>query len=184
MRFCSADGCAFVLKSASPNFRCLHSAFFGATGPAAPRGVPLPFLPPSLGLCRAARSPHFTPGCDIFGLPHLQPQPAEKMTDSAPPDPTITTTTAFPDPAVIVDPAVAKGQCEQTDTQQQQQQQPGTESQGGGLKMDQEMKITDSIEDRGRRSKLRGSPSAWSPWRTLCVMPQRVVRCLFFLTVR
>lgn len=77
------------------------------------------------------------------------------MTDSAPPDPITTTTTAFPDSAVIVDPAVANGQCEQADTQQQQQQQPGTESQGGGLKMDQEMKITDSIEDRGRRSKLR-----------------------------
>lgn len=84
----------------------------------------------------------------------MQPQPAEKMTDSATPDPTVGTA-AFPDPAVIVDPAVANGQCEQADTQQQQQQQPGTESQGGGLKMDQEMKITDSIEDRGRRSKLR-----------------------------
>lgn len=144
--------CFEVHTSQFPVLCHLHSAFFGATGPAAPRGVPLPFLLPSLGLCRAARSLHFTPGCDIFGLPHLQPQPAEKMTDFAPPDPT--TTTAFPDPAVIVDPAVANGQCEQADTQQQQQQ-PGTESQGGGLKMDQEMKITDSIEDRGRRSKLR-----------------------------
>lgn len=141
----------FEVRTSQFPVQCpLHSAFFGATGPAAPRGVPLPFLLPSLGLCRAARSPLFTPGCDIFGLPHLQPQPAEKMTDSAPPDPiTTTTTTAFPDPA--------NGQCEQADTQQQQQQQqqPGTESQGGGLKMDQEMKITDSIEDRGRRSKLR-----------------------------
>lgn len=72
----------------------------------------------------------------------MEPQPAEKMTDSTPPE-----STAVPDPAVVVDPTAANGQCEQADSQQQQ---PNTESQGEGFKMDQEMKITDSIDDRGR----------------------------------
>lgn len=67
------------------------------------------------------------------------------MTDSAPPD-----STAVPDPAAVADPTAVNGQCEQADPQKQQQQ-PNTESQGEGFKMDQEMKITDSIEDRGRR---------------------------------
>lgn len=66
------------------------------------------------------------------------------MTDSTTPD-----SAAVPDPAVTVDPTAANGQCEQADSQQQQE--PNTESQGEGFKMDQEMKITDSIEDRGRR---------------------------------
>lgn len=65
------------------------------------------------------------------------------MTDSTPPD-----STAVPDPVVVVDPTAANGQCEQADPQQQQ---PSTESQREGFKMDQEMKITDSIDDRGRR---------------------------------
>lgn len=68
------------------------------------------------------------------------------MTDSTPPEPT-----AVPDSAVV-DSTAANGQCDQAESQpqQQQQQQPGTETQGQGLKMDQQMKITDSIEDRGR----------------------------------
>lgn len=77
----------------------------------------------------------------------MEPQPAEKMTDPTPPDPT-----AVPDPAVVVDPTAVNGQCEQAGSQQQQQ--PNTESQGEGLKMDQEMKITDSIEDGGRRCEI------------------------------
>lgn len=87
----------------------------------------------------------------------MEPQTrAEKMTDSTTGDPTTTTTTttttAVPDTAVV---AAVNGQCEQTDSpQQQQQQQPGTESQGEGFKMDQEMKITDSIEEGGRRCKI------------------------------
>lgn len=95
----------------------------------------------------------------------LEPQPAEKMTDSTPPDPT-----AVPHPAVVVDPAVVNGQCEQADPQQQQQQQqqPNTESQGEGFKMDQEMKITDSIDDRGRRCEIG---SKFRAERAQCVMP-------------
>ena len=64
------------------------------------------------------------------------------MTDSSPPD-----STAVPDQAVGVDPAVVNGQCEQADSQQQE---PHAESHGGGFKMDQEMKISESIDDRGR----------------------------------
>lgn len=71
------------------------------------------------------------------------------MTDSTPPD-----STAVPDPAVVGEHTAANGQCEQADSQQQQQQQPNTESQGEGFKMDQEMKITESIEDRGRRCEI------------------------------
>lgn len=72
------------------------------------------------------------------------------MTDSTTPD-----STAVSDPVVAVDPAAVNGQCEQADPQQQQQQQqPSTDSQGEGFKMDQEMRITDSIDDGGRRSKL------------------------------
>lgn len=80
----------------------------------------------------------------------MEPQTAEKMTDSTSADPT-----AVPDPTLV---AAVNGQCEQADSpqqqQQQQQQQSGTESQGEGLKMDQEMKITDSIEDGGRRCEI------------------------------
>ncbi|XP_031708203.1 transmembrane protein 163 isoform X2 [Anarrhichthys ocellatus] len=75
------------------------------------------------------------------------------MTDAAPPD-----STADPDP-VVVDPAAVNGQCEQTDSQQQEQQ-PNTEGQGEGFKMDQEMKITDSVED-GAVSIMRHSASAF-----------------------
>ncbi|CAG01015.1 unnamed protein product [Tetraodon nigroviridis] len=71
------------------------------------------------------------------------------MTEPAPPD-----CTAVPDGVVVVDPAAVNGQCRQEDAQepaQQPEQQPSTGSQGEGFKMDQEMKITDSIDDRGRR---------------------------------
>lgn len=78
------------------------------------------------------------------------------MTDSAPPG-----STAVPEQTgEVPTTAVFNGQCEQAaDTQQQQQQQqppqeqqhPGTGSQPEGFNMDQEMKITDSIEDSGRR---------------------------------
>lgn len=71
------------------------------------------------------------------------------MTDPAPPD-----STAVPDGFVVVDPTAVNGQCRQENTQQpehQPEQQPNTESQGEGFKMDQEMKITDSIDDQGRR---------------------------------
>ena len=73
------------------------------------------------------------------------------MTDSTSPD-----STTVPDPAAVVDSTVVNGQCEQADTQQQQQQQqqPSTESQGEGFKMDQEMKITDSIDDKGKRCEI------------------------------
>ncbi|GLD64819.1 transmembrane protein 163-like protein [Lates japonicus] len=99
------------------------------------------------------------------------------MTDSTPPDPT-----AVPHPAVVVDPAVVNGQCEQADPQQQQQQQqqqPNTESQGEGFKMDQEMKITDSIDDRGLlESSMRLKPheaqsyrkkALWVSWVSIVV---------------
>ena len=82
----------------------------------------------------------------------MEPQPAEKMTDPTQPDPT-----SVPHPAVVVDPAAANGQRDPADSQhqeQQQQQQPRTESQGEGFKMDQEMKITESMDDRGRRWEM------------------------------
>lgn len=73
-----------------------------------------------------------------------------KMTEPTAPD-----CTAVPDPAVVVDPMVVNGRCEQADSLQlQQQQQPVTENHGEGFAMDQEMKITESIDDRGRRSEL------------------------------
>ncbi|XP_076579628.1 transmembrane protein 163a [Chaetodon auriga] len=87
------------------------------------------------------------------------------MTDSTPPD-----STAAPDPAVVVDPTAVNGQCEPADSQQQQQQQqqqqPSAESQGEGFKMDQEMKITDSIEDRGLlESSMRLKPHEAQSYR-------------------
>ncbi|XP_029925767.1 transmembrane protein 163-like isoform X2 [Myripristis murdjan] len=92
------------------------------------------------------------------------------MTDSTPPDPA-----AVPDPAVV-DPTAVNGQCEQSDPQQQQ---PKTESQGQALKMDQEMKITDSIEDQGLlESSMRLKPheaqsyrkkALWVSWASIVV---------------
>ncbi|KAI3365988.1 hypothetical protein L3Q82_009817 [Scortum barcoo] len=93
------------------------------------------------------------------------------MTDSTAPDPA-----AVPDPAPVADPAAVNGQCEAADPQQQQ---PGTESQGEGFKMDQEMKITDSIEDRGLlESSMRLKPheaqsyrkkALWVSWVSIAV---------------
>uniref|UniRef100_A0A3P8TED3 Transmembrane protein 163 n=1 Tax=Amphiprion percula TaxID=161767 RepID=A0A3P8TED3_AMPPE len=95
------------------------------------------------------------------------------MTDSTPPD-----STAVPDPAVVVDPQVVNGQCEQADPQQEQQE-PSAESQAEGFKMDQEMKITDSIEDRGLlESSMRLKPheaqsyrkkALWVSWVSIVV---------------
>lgn len=70
------------------------------------------------------------------------------MTDSAPLD-----STAVPDGVLVADPTAANGQYGQENVQQpeQQAQQPSTAGQGEGFKMDKEMKITDSIDDRGRR---------------------------------
>lgn len=74
----------------------------------------------------------------------MEPRPpTEKMTEPTPPD-----STTVPDPAVVVDPTAVNGRCEQADSIQQQ---PNTENHAEGFKMDQEMKINDSIDDRGRR---------------------------------
>ncbi|XP_071370075.1 transmembrane protein 163a [Centroberyx affinis] len=91
------------------------------------------------------------------------------MTDSTPPDPA-----AVPDPTVV-DPTAVNGQCEQADSQQQ----PKTESQGEAFKMDQEMKITDSIEDQGLlESSMRLKPheaqsyrkkALWVSWVSIVV---------------
>lgn len=74
------------------------------------------------------------------------------MTDSAPPD-----STAVPDGVLVSDPTAVNGQCRQENIQQpeQQAQQPGTAGQGEAFKMDQEMKITDSVDERGRRWKFQ-----------------------------
>ncbi|XP_063321872.1 transmembrane protein 163a isoform X2 [Pelmatolapia mariae] len=83
----------------------------------------------------------------------MEPRPpTEKMTEPTPPD-----STTVPDPAVVVDPTVVNGRCEQADSLQQQ---PNTENHAEGFKMDQEMKITDSIEDRAV-SIMRHSASAF-----------------------
>lgn len=77
----------------------------------------------------------------------MEPRPpTEKMTEPTPPD-----STTVPDPAVVVDPTVVNGRCEQADSLQQQ---PNTENHAEGFKMDQEMKINDSIEDRGKRLEI------------------------------
>ncbi|XP_029305991.1 transmembrane protein 163-like [Cottoperca gobio] len=82
------------------------------------------------------------------------------MTDSTPPE-----STTVPDP-VVVDPTAENGQCEQADFQQEQQQKPNTESQGEGFKMDQEMKITDSLEDGGLlESSMRLKPHEAQSYR-------------------
>ncbi|KAM9327535.1 transmembrane protein 163a [Pholidichthys leucotaenia] len=84
--------------------------------------------------------------------------------------------TPVPDPApVVVDPSAVNGQCQQTDPQQQ----PDTESPGEALKMDQEMKITDSIEDQGLlESSMRLKPheaqsyrkkALWVSWTSIVV---------------
>uniref|UniRef100_A0A3Q3GD99 Transmembrane protein 163 n=1 Tax=Labrus bergylta TaxID=56723 RepID=A0A3Q3GD99_9LABR len=93
------------------------------------------------------------------------------------PDPT-----AVPDPVTVVETKAVNGQCEQTeplDQQQQQQQQLHTESQGEALKMDQEMKITDSLEDGGLlESSMRLKPheaqsfrkkALWVSWVSIVV---------------
>ncbi|KAM6958084.1 transmembrane protein 163a [Tautogolabrus adspersus] len=95
------------------------------------------------------------------------------MTDSSPPDPT-----AAPDP--VVEPKAVNGQCEQTEPlDHQQQQQLNTESQGEALKMDQEMKITDSLEDGGLlESSMRLKPheaqsfrkkALWVSWVSIAI---------------
>uniref|UniRef100_A0A3Q0SME5 Transmembrane protein 163 n=1 Tax=Amphilophus citrinellus TaxID=61819 RepID=A0A3Q0SME5_AMPCI len=97
------------------------------------------------------------------------------MTEPTPPD-----STAVPDPAVVVDPTVVNGQCEPADSLQQQlQQQPNTENHGEGFTMDQEMKITESIEDRGLlESSMRLKPheaqsyrkkALWVSWASIMV---------------
>ncbi|XP_033837705.1 transmembrane protein 163-like [Periophthalmus magnuspinnatus] len=101
------------------------------------------------------------------------------MTDSGlPPDPTTTTTTPIPIPAEggAAQTATVNGQCEpaadsltQTTQQQQPAQEhppPGTETQPEGFNMDQEMKITDSIEDSGLlESSMRLKPHEAQSYR-------------------
>ncbi|XP_034031657.1 transmembrane protein 163-like [Thalassophryne amazonica] len=94
------------------------------------------------------------------------------MTDSTAPD-----STGVPEPAAE-EPAAANGQCEQADPESQQQE-PGAPSQGEALKMDHEMKITDSIEDRGLlESSMRLKPheaqsyrkkALWVSWASIVV---------------
>ncbi|XP_053273591.1 transmembrane protein 163 [Pleuronectes platessa] len=117
------------------------------------------------------------------GATFLRCLSAEKMTDPAPPD-----STGVPHPAVVVEPAAENGQCEQADSQEQEQQQEqqeqqeqrsGTESPGKGLKMDQEMKITESIDDKGLlESSVRLKPheaqsyrkkALWVSWVSIAV---------------
>ncbi|XP_020514013.2 transmembrane protein 163a [Labrus bergylta] len=97
------------------------------------------------------------------------------MTDPSRPDPT-----AVPDPVTVVETKAVNGQCEQTEPlDQQQQQQLHTESQGEALKMDQEMKITDSLEDGGLlESSMRLKPheaqsfrkkALWVSWVSIVV---------------
>nr|XP_019958937.1 PREDICTED: transmembrane protein 163 isoform X2 [Paralichthys olivaceus] len=112
-------------------------------------------LPPFLPLCRRVSPP---PCTSRSGVTFLRCLTAENMTDSKPPD-----STAAPHPAVVVEPAAVNGQCEQADSQEQQQQQQqrsSTERPGEGLKMDQEMKMTESIDDRAV-SIMRHSASAF-----------------------
>lgn len=122
----------------------------GASGPVAVRSVS---LTPSLTGSLPSRKPACLTQVRHFWSASLEPQQAEKMTDPAPPD-----STAVPDGVVVVDPTAGNGQCQQENTQQpehQPEQQPNTGSQGEGFKMDQEMKITDSIDDQGRRWKFK-----------------------------
>ncbi|TNM94260.1 transmembrane protein 163 [Takifugu rubripes] len=98
------------------------------------------------------------------------------MTDSAPPD-----STAVPDGVLVLDPTAVNGQCRQENIQQpeQQAQQPSTASQEEGFKMDQEMKITDSVDDRGLlESSMRLKPheaqsyrkkALWVSWVSIAV---------------
>ncbi|XP_043965917.1 transmembrane protein 163-like isoform X2 [Gambusia affinis] len=81
------------------------------------------------------------------------------MTDPSPPD-----SAAVPEPASGVEPKAVNRQCEQTDSPQQQEN--NTESQGEVFKMDQEMKITESIEDRGLlESSMRLKPHEAQSYR-------------------
>ncbi|XP_054915598.1 transmembrane protein 163-like [Poeciliopsis prolifica] len=75
------------------------------------------------------------------------------MTDPNPPD-----SAGVPEPASGVEPTAVNGQCEQTEN--------NTESQREGFKMDQEMKITESIEDRGLlESSMRLKPHEAQSYR-------------------
>ncbi|XP_004552625.1 transmembrane protein 163a [Maylandia zebra] len=102
----------------------------------------------------------------------MEPRPpTEKMTEPTPPD-----STTVPDPAVVVDPTAVNGRCEQADSIQQQ---PNTENHAEGFKMDQEMKINDSIDDRGLlESSMRLKPheaqsyrkkALWVSWASIVV---------------
>lgn len=88
-------------------------------------------------------------GCDI--LLRVGASPSSSRAASPPDSPTKMTDSRVPEPSFVcpaetADPAVANGQCEQ---EEEQQQQPGTESQVAAVKMNQEMKITDSLDDGG-----------------------------------
>ncbi|KAJ4924046.1 hypothetical protein JOQ06_000288 [Pogonophryne albipinna] len=78
------------------------------------------------------------------------------MTDSTPAE-----STAVSDPVVV-----ENGQCEKEESPEQQQPQTDTESRGEGLKMDQEMKITDSLDDGGLlESSMRLKPHEAQSYR-------------------
>ncbi|KAK5600335.1 hypothetical protein CRENBAI_026812 [Crenichthys baileyi] len=125
---------------------------------------------PARGACHSAATIYFSAVCPhrvqhllsgVTFLEDLTGPTAEKMTDPSPPD-----STAVPDPAAGADPTEVNGQCEQTDSPQQQQQDHSAESQGEGFKMDQEMKITESIEDRGLlESSMRLKPHEAQSYR-------------------
>ncbi|XP_037617717.1 transmembrane protein 163-like [Sebastes umbrosus] len=81
------------------------------------------------------------------------------MTDSTPTD-----STTVPEP-VVVDPTVVQNQCEQQQNQENQENQQ-QQSQAEGFKMDQEMKITDSIDDGGLlESSMRLKPHEAQSYR-------------------
>ncbi|KAK0154755.1 Transmembrane protein 163 [Merluccius polli] len=109
-----------------------------------------------------------------------------------PPDPVVVVvnSSAIPDPAALVlDPTVLNGRCERQDAsepqhqhqpdQEEGQEEPTGGSQTGGFKMDQEMKITDSIEDQGLlESSMRLKPheaqsyrkkALWVSWVSIAV---------------
>ncbi|KAK5874895.1 hypothetical protein CesoFtcFv8_027442 [Champsocephalus esox] len=78
------------------------------------------------------------------------------MTDSTPAE-----STAVSDPVVV-----ENGHCEKEESPEQQQPQTDTESRGEGLKMDQEMKITDSLDDGGLlESSMRLKPHEAQSYR-------------------
>ncbi|XP_056445156.1 transmembrane protein 163-like [Gadus chalcogrammus] len=83
-----------------------------------------------------------------------------------------------PDPALVPDPSVPNGRCEQADIAEQQQE-PTGDSPVEGFNMDQEMKITDSIDDQGLlESSMRLKPheaqsyrkkALWVSWVSIVV---------------